>query len=198
MHRTIATLLVLAAAAAPAAAQTTASKPPASLNFGTGLVSSVGDITDSVPQYVIGADVPVFRFVSIRVEAGPRLPFRRQTSVDQFTTFSETALVDASVLVRAGTPGAARVQVGALAGVDMHLVRVRHEQWVRPDIRDWYRFEERVTETQQVRGVFDIGGDAGIRIDDRWTVLAYGLAGLPANRDARTQLRFGVLVKRDF
>ena len=84
MHRPSTAVLIAILCAAPAAAaQTAADKLPATLNFGTGFVGSSASATPgSRPQYVIGADIPLSRLWSLRLEAGRRFPFSQRWQPD--------------------------------------------------------------------------------------------------------------------
>ena len=102
--------------------------------------------------------------------------------------------------MRAGTPASRRLQAGVLAGLDLQLVDLQTETWILPTYRDGLEPFEQVSEARSLRTLLAVGVDAGVRIDDRWTIAAFGIAGLPPAFDDRhrPQLRAGVIAKRDF
>ncbi|HEX6322995.1 MAG TPA: hypothetical protein VFZ36_04665 [Vicinamibacterales bacterium] len=167
----------------------------------------------------IGADVPMSARWAIRAEIGGRWPGVHRSYVDTLyyepnpaapddpsrailvrsdTSVEEDSLADAALLVRFGTPHDRTFQLGALAGP--------HVEWVRTETRTLFprygvdpaNFTETRVETHHVRTVFDVGLDAGVRLDERWTLVAYGLVGLQPQENRRAQPRGGVLAKWSF
>lgn len=205
-HRRIALLIAALGMAAPAAAQTSTDAPRATLNVAVGMIGSSADATPgSRPIYAVGADMPLSSLWSLRVEAGRRFPssqrWRRDVTFNaDTTTITETSVLDASLLLRAGTPASRSVQAGALAGVDLQLVDLETETWILPSHSHDPEPFQQVSENRSLRTRLAVGADAGLRLDDRWTLVAYGIAGFPPVLDdnERPQLRFGVIVKRDF
>lgn len=205
-HRRIALLITVLGLAAPAAAQTSADTPRATANVAVGMAGSSSDATPgSRPIYAIGADMPLSSIWSLRVEAGRRFPSSQQWHRDvtfnaDTTTITETAVLDAALLLRAGTPMSRRVQAGALAGLNLQLVDLETETWILPSHSGDREPFQQISEHRSLRTRLDIGLDAGVRLDERWTLTAYGLAGFPPVLDdnERPQLRFGVIAKRDF
>ena len=199
---------------APAFAQT--------LNIGTGIVGSSAKWTPgAVAVYSIGSDVPLSERWSVRFEVGRRLPGgrtwqssskyylenpaapgdpRRAFEVSSLTTVNESSIADASVLLRFGTPRSRPVQIGALAGLDLHVVDIKSHTLIPQSITDPSDVFESSQRLTRVRGVFDIGTDAVFRVDDRWAVTVYGLAGLqsPLEEHRGAQLRAGVLAQYRF
>ena len=213
-------VLTLLLIAAPAFAQDSSSKPPVTLNFGPGFVGDTRHAEfPSVMLASIGADVLLSARWTLRGELGARWPGSRTSYVERFyfepnpaapndpsrairvrsdTTIFEDSLADAALLLRFGTPAARTFQIGALAGP--------HIEWVKTETRTLFprhgvdptNFDETHTETHRIRTVFDAGLDAGVRLDERWTLVAYGLVGLPLQDDHRVQPRGGVLAKWSF
>ena len=206
----------------PAFSQTAAEKPPFSLNFGPGVMGDTGvEGLDVVTLYSVGADIPLSARWTLRSELGGRWPRsqrsyfealyaepnpaapndpRRAIRLRSDTTYVEDSLADAALLVRFGTPASRRFQVGALAGPHVELVRTQTRTlFPRHDV-DPANFEETSVEKHHMRAVFEVGLDAGVRVDDRWTLVAYALAGLssPADDNDRRQVRGGVLAKWSF
>ena len=204
--RSITVVMAVLGLAAPAAAQTSADTPRATLNVAVGMIGSSSDATPgSRPLYAIGADMPLSNLWSLRVEAGRRFPssqqWRRGVTFNADTTaITETSVLDAALLLRAGTPMSRRVQAGALAGLNLQLVDLETETWILPSHSGDREPFQQVSGNRSLRTRLDLGLDAGVRLDDRWTLTAYGLAGFPPVLDdnERTQLRFGVIAKRDF
>ena len=220
MRTATTTVLILLLTAAAAFAQHSSSKPPVTLNFGPGFVGDTRHAKfPSVMLASIGADVPLSARWTLRGELGARWPGSRTSYVERFyfepnpaapndpsrailvrsdTTIFEDSLADAAVLLRFGTAPASRFQIGALAGP--------HIEWVRTETRTLFprhgvdpaNFEETHAETNRILTVFDAGVDAGVRVDERWTLVAYGLIGLPLQEDRRAQPRGGLLAKWSF
>jgi hypothetical protein len=107
--------------------------------------------------------------------------------------------VDLGVLLRYGTAADRTVQFGVLAGPHVEWVKSRTTTLFPPTGLNPNGLET-VLEKQYVNTVLDVGVDAGARIDDRWTLLAYAVAAIqpPPNESGTTQVRAGVLVKRSF
>lgn len=192
------------------------------INLGIGLVGSSAKATPGLSSHVFaGVDLPFAERWSVRIEGGRRWPGRRSwTAHSQYflsnpdapsdprqafrvlsnTVVHEDTRGDAAVFVRYGRPASGRAQAGALVGLDFHAVRINTHTVIPQSITDPLDVFESRTSALRTRCVLDIGMDAGARIDDRWTVLAYGLAGLqsPFEEHRRPQLRAGVIVKRDF
>jgi hypothetical protein len=220
MRTATATVLALLLNAASAFGQDASSKPPVTLNFGPGFVGDTRHAKfPSVMLASIGADVPLSTRWTLRGELGARWPGSRRSYVETFyfepnpaapndpsraipvrsdTTIVEDSLADAALLLRYGTPAARTFQIGALAGP--------HVEWVRTETRTLFprhgvdpsNFEETHAETNRILTVFDVGLDAGVRVDERWTLVAYGLIGLSLQEDRRAQPRGGLLAKWSF
>ena len=220
MRTVTTTVLALLLTAASGFAQSTSPQPPVTLNFGPGFVGDTRHATfPSVMLASFGADVPLSARWTLRGEIGARWPGSRTSYVERFylepnpaapndpsraipvrsdTTIVEDSLVDAALLARFGTPAARTFQIGALAGP--------HIEWVRTETRTLFprhgvdpaNFEETHAETHRILTLVDVGLDAGVRVDERWTLVAYGLAGLTLQEDRRVQPRGGVLAKWSF
>lgn len=212
-------IIQIAGAALAAATMCAATAEARTLNLGVGLVGSSAKATPGVSSHwFAGVDLPFAERWSVRIDAGRRWPGRRSwTGHSQyfvanpaapsdprqaFPVFSTTVVHEdtrgeAAFLVRYGTPSSRGVQVGALAGLDIHAVNITAHTIIPRSITDPLDVFESRSENLRFRGVFDIGMDAGVRVDDRWTVLAYGIAGLQLTEHRRPQLRAGVIVKRD-
>lgn len=220
MRTATATVLAFLLTAASAAAQSPPSKPPVTLNFGPGFVGDTRHASmPSVMLASIGADVPLSARWTLRGELGVRWPGSRRSYVETFsfepnpaapndpsraipvrsdTTIVENSVADAALLARFGTSAARTFQIGALAGP--------HIEWVRTETRTLFprhgidpaNFEETHAETNRVLTVFDAGLDAGVRVDERWTLVAYTLVGVPLQEDRRLQPRGGLLAKWSF
>lgn len=214
--------IIRTAAAAVAAGLIGTTAAAQTLNLGIGVVGSSAKANPGPSSHwFAGVDLPFAERWSVRIEGGRRWPGRRSWSArsqyfltnpdapsdprQAFQVWSSTVVHedtrgDASILVRYGTPASRRVQAGALAGLDVHALRITAHTIIPRSITDPLDVFEHHTATHRIRGVFDIGMDAGARVDERWTVLAYGIAGLqhPYEEHRRPQLRGGILVKRDF
>jgi hypothetical protein len=220
--------MLLAALAGSVLAATTAAAQPAasrfSLNLGAGSVGSTSNATPPpgpVTLVSIGTDVRLSNHWGLRLEAGRRTPstsherishsvyyfpnpeapadIRASIGLPSTTRSTEQYLFDAAVLIRYARPVRSRLEVAFLTGLDLHAVRFRHHTTIPASLNpgDVHVFEG---DTRHTLGVFDFGIDGGVRIGERWSVLAYGLAGLqsPLEEHRRTQMRAGGLLKRTF
>jgi hypothetical protein len=181
-------------------------------NFGTGITTSTSNPSSgAVFVYTAGADLPLSERWGLRFEAGRRLPDTQVRSytteryllgirLDSRTTVEETSIIDAAVLLRFGTPSDRAVQFGALAGLNFQAVDVFERTWLPHSLTDPSEAEESVRESFVIETLFDVGADLSVRVDDRWTLTAFGLAGLqpPGAEDQRPQFRAGVLARRSF
>ena len=190
-------VLVWALTASAAFAQT--------FNFGTGIVGSAWKARPGqLFTYGVGADLPFDERWSVRVEAARRLPDSLQRSHeplrypsgfrDTRATVEEHSIADVAVLLRFGSPRDRTVQFGALAGLDVQAVNVKDRAWVPHSVENPTGVLETTHEALRFDTVFDLGGDMTVRVDDRWSLTAFGIAGLqpPYNEDRRPQLRAGV------
>lgn len=209
-------LLVLSAG--PAAAQSTA--PRFSLLVGAG---SVGSTSSAMPGAMAmvsaGTDLRLSRNWELRVEAGRRFPSHRSwephslyyypspddpsQSIEADTTqiAAEDTLIDVAVLLRRAWPIRERFEAALLTGVDVSVVKFHHHLAIRPSPGDPDGVEE-VYDSSNRRAlmVFDVGVEGGMRVGERWRVLAYGIAGLQSlfEENRGPQLRSGIALKRVF
>ena len=173
-----------------------------SLNAGVGLVTESKSNPGPAVWYSAGADIPLSERLALRAEIGSRWPgsIRKTTDVARvFTTEVEDSLADLAVLLRYGTSADRSVQFGVLAGPHVEFVKTRTTTLFPPTGLNPNGVET-VSEKHHVNRMFDVGVDAGARLDDTWALLAYAVAAVDprSNETGKTQLRAGVLVKRSF
>jgi hypothetical protein len=181
-------------------------------NFGTGIVGSASErLPGSMFTYAIGADFPMADRWTVRIEAFRRLPDSRVHNFEtgHYTpgipraspsTIEEHSIADVATLVRFGSSRDRALQFGALAGLDVQAVNVKDRAWVPLSPENPTGVLETMREELRFDTVFDVGADVSVRVDDRWTLTVFGIAGLqpPYNEDKRPQLRAGVLARRSF
>lgn len=208
--------LALGAAVVPAQAQQ-ADERRFHLHAGTGIVTSTDRGMPGIDwQIVAGADLPVTRTWSVRVEGGARIPNARTGHAHSLYYFpapegSDTNWVEvpsdieitkqqvadlAVLLRRRWTPGGA--EVGALFGMEFDFVRYRSVSRIPLSAVDPTAFETFHHENSRTLGVIDIGLDAGWKVSPRWMLLAYAIVGFepPIDNPRKPQFRSGVIVSR--
>ena len=173
-----------------------------SFNFGVGLTEETRSNAGPAMWYFAGADIPLSERLTLRSELGSRWPGSRRTTTDAarvFTTHVEDSIFDLALLLRFGTSEERSVQFGVFAGPHVEFVKSRTTT-LFPPTGLHPNGVETVLEKNHWVSVLDVGIDAGARIDDKWTLLAYAVAGVrPApNEDGTVPLRAGVMAKRRF
>lgn len=217
----LAGLLVGGTAAAQSPAPAVEHRRP-SLNVGVGVVaSSVEGVPDSATLLSIGTDLPITARWSIRLEAGRRVPARwtstnettygmpdpaapaeapRSIHVQAIERVAEHSRVDLALLLRGATSHRRRFEAAALIGLDLNIATWQYRLTIPQDPNDPSNVSVSEHVSTRVRGVLDIGAEAGVHVTDRTTLLVYGLIGLQSpyeeNRTARP--RAGVIFKRRF
>lgn len=211
--------LTLIAGSVPAAAQTPEGRGRFSLNLGLGSVGSTAQGPQkSGPAALLsaGADMRLSEHWSLRLEAGRRVP-RTHNWVSRDTIYyldapdggppiglpstlvaSDETLADIALLVRRAWSVRERFEIGLLTGLDLQVVRYRWHITIPLSLTDPDDVHVSMHDNRRTLGAFDIGLDAGARVDDRWTLVVYGLVGLPLQENRRAQPRGGVLAKWRF
>jgi hypothetical protein len=176
------------------------------INFSIGMISDTNTgVRDTAVFFAAGADVPLSRMLSVRGELGSRWPGSRSQTIDLLrpgighTTIKDDSILDAAALLRFGTPADQTFQAGLLAGPHVELVK-RTSRTIMPIVNsNPFRVEETMHEEHHWWTTLDIGFDAGVRLDERWTLSGYGIAALqPSGDSRRTEFRAGVITQYRF
>lgn len=214
------TCCLLIACALPAAAQTAEERSPFAIHAGIGTVSSSSFATpEDAMLAAAGVDFRLGNGWELRFEAGRRDPARRwivvhtkyylagsssdviaASEVDSTTIVHEHSKINAAVLLRRYWVLRERFELAGLAGLDMDRVDYRAHTTIPLSLSDPSDVEIHERDTTFTRVVFDVGLEAGVRIDDRWTALLYTIAGLqsPFEESRDMQARNGVILKYRF
>ncbi|MEX2272359.1 MAG: hypothetical protein WD690_12850 [Vicinamibacterales bacterium] len=191
-----------------------------SFNIGIGSVGSTSRATPgAVTLASIGTDVRLFDRVSLRIEAGRRAPSTREWTahsmyyfpspdgpddigasigVESTTRVTERSLADIAILLRYAWPVRERFEVAFLSGLDLSVMKFRHHTTIPASLTDPSDVHVFEGGNRRTLGVFDFGLEGGARVGERWTLLVYGLGGLPSPFEEHRppQLRTGVILKR--
>lgn len=175
-------------------------------------------MTGPAAQAAIGAELPLTSNWSVRLEAGGRLPSsthavahaqyfienpaapgdpRASFPVESTTEIDKQTLADAAVLFRRAWRRG-RTETALLFGPDFSVVRYRSVTSIPRSLTDPSDADVFRHENTRVVMVLDLGLDIGWRVSERWSVFAFGIAGLqPPLEEHRTwQPRAGVLIRR--
>ena len=217
--RSFLSLFVLLAFAAPATAQGQTLTP--SVNLGAALVRPDSPSYPGIVSRIsLGTDIPLGSRFSLRAETGQRLPrhshlreeisvfildrdagFTRRVPVPRVTEVDETALGDASLMLRFNSPpGESLFEVAALAGVTATWVDFERTMTTPRSLEAPYALDVIHEERVEMRTSYDVGMEVGRFVGDRWTVIAQGVVGFekPFENDIRVHPRFGLVFKRRF
>lgn len=177
--------LIIFATASPSAAQETARKPGISVEAGR-RVPGIKRFTSHSKYYLSNPDAP----------GDPR----QAVEVESTTDVKETSVADVAMLLRFASLPGRRFELAALAGLDVHHVKVEWHTTIPRSLTDPGDVDAFSSSKLRRRAVFDLGLEGGVALNERWALLVYGIAGLqsPLEESRREQLRAGVILRRRF